>query len=318
MAGEIVAFTYNEVDVRQNDRTMVNLTDMWRTHGCPESQRPAQWLRLPNTVRFIDALCRQENVGKSHILDASRGRDKGSYAHWQIALAYATCLSPEFHLHVNKVYRAWVEGTLQPKFQLSWLLRATQWRDSLSNLTMCHEPDYYCGMMVITSAMGTVEEEILNHELQTYESDRMDGSFGYHWGKHHAKLLAAKPGLAPERKTNPKITLEYDVNGKKVNIRPWLYHNDTYSDCRSFFRKVYVPFLLPDYLKNKMTLKDADPVVKYSIAENVAQRLICDHAAIPEEHRRIIEGYHRLGVKRITASMRAKHQLENQQGKLFE
>jgi hypothetical protein len=45
----------------------------------------------------------------------SGGADPGTFAHWQIALAYAKYLSPKFHMACNDVIRAHMEGARPPK-----------------------------------------------------------------------------------------------------------------------------------------------------------------------------------------------------------
>ncbi len=103
--------------------TMLNLTDMWRAAGCPEYRRPSDWLVLEETARFRAHAGAhwtepEELVSDNAILDGifrldpdgfvatARGRHGGTWARWQLALAYARYLSPEFHLWCNTVIRA--------------------------------------------------------------------------------------------------------------------------------------------------------------------------------------------------------------------
>ena len=65
MKKEVVA--YNGIDIRF-DGELINLTHMWRAAGGSKNQMPLQWLRLPSTVKFLNALCKKLNVGLSHIL----------------------------------------------------------------------------------------------------------------------------------------------------------------------------------------------------------------------------------------------------------
>ncbi|MBL6081685.1 KilA-N domain-containing protein [Belnapia sp. T18] len=107
---------------------MLNLTDMWRAAGCPEYRRPIHWLVLKETTRFRthaqtywtdpdgpvsqniiqDDIIRLDPDG---FVATARGRLGGTWAHWQLALAYARYLSPEFHLWCNTVVRAALTGT---------------------------------------------------------------------------------------------------------------------------------------------------------------------------------------------------------------
>ena len=90
---------------------MLNLTDMWRAAGCPEYRRPIHWLVLEETARFRahaqthwtepdgpvspniiqDDIIRLDPDG---FVATIRGRHGGTWAHWQLALAYARYLSP--------------------------------------------------------------------------------------------------------------------------------------------------------------------------------------------------------------------------------
>jgi hypothetical protein len=111
---------------------MLNLTDMWRAAGCPEYRRPIHWLVLEETLRFrahagAHWTERDEPASPNIIQDdiirldpdgfvaTARGRHGGTWAHWQLALAYARYLSPAFHLWCNTVVR-----------------RAMEWRGGLS------------------------------------------------------------------------------------------------------------------------------------------------------------------------------------------
>lgn len=92
------------------------LTDMWRAIGSPAHQKPNDWLRLPEVMRFVAAVeeryhddMKRENAGSSRILpsavEARRGRNGGTWGHWQVALAYAKYLSPKFHMWANDMVR---------------------------------------------------------------------------------------------------------------------------------------------------------------------------------------------------------------------
>ncbi|MDR6447446.1 hypothetical protein J2794_003562 [Paraburkholderia terricola] len=53
---------------------------------------------------FISVVAGTLNVRSSDIMKSTRGKGGGTYAHWQIALAYAKYLSPELHMQVNEVF----------------------------------------------------------------------------------------------------------------------------------------------------------------------------------------------------------------------
>jgi hypothetical protein len=90
---------------------MLCLTDMWRAAGSDPQQTPAKWRALPNTIDFIEHAAL--TIGKSDSdLFATQmgGRQPGTWAHWQIGLAYAKYLSHEFHMWCNTVVRERMEG----------------------------------------------------------------------------------------------------------------------------------------------------------------------------------------------------------------
>lgn len=87
------------IDIKQ-DGELINLTDIWKASGLGEKKRPNHW---------------KDHVGDSFIKEVSlnteypafktvRGKQGGTFAHWQIALAYASWLSPELHKEINKTY----------------------------------------------------------------------------------------------------------------------------------------------------------------------------------------------------------------------
>lgn len=103
---------YNGEIIHQRDE-MLSLTDMWKAAGEPNERRPSEWLRSADAVRFIEFLAEASNMGNSHITKTTRGAAGGTFGHWQIGLAYAKYLSPEFHMWCNTVVRERMEGRHQ-------------------------------------------------------------------------------------------------------------------------------------------------------------------------------------------------------------
>jgi hypothetical protein len=97
-------------DVIHQRSEMLSLTDMWRAARSPEGRRPNDWLALSSTAEFREAVEASFNAGKSGIETTRGGKAPGTWAHWQIALAYAKYLSPEFHMWCNTVVRERMEG----------------------------------------------------------------------------------------------------------------------------------------------------------------------------------------------------------------
>jgi hypothetical protein len=111
----------------------ISLTDMARHAGAVPGDVIRRWLRLSDTIQFLSAWEHMSNpnfdqnaarqlLGKSGKnifslstvewvsstkaigIRASRGRSGGTYAHKDIAFAFASWISPEFHLFVIKDY----------------------------------------------------------------------------------------------------------------------------------------------------------------------------------------------------------------------
>lgn len=99
---------YNGSVIRIDDDKL-NLTDMWRAAGSPENREPYNWARKEGAA-FIEAVSLNLNLPDSQVLTSTRGKNGGTTAHWQIGLAYAKYLSPEFHMWCNTVVRDRMEN----------------------------------------------------------------------------------------------------------------------------------------------------------------------------------------------------------------
>lgn len=107
-----VPFKFNGQQVR-TDGENVCLTDLWRVAGEPDGKRsPRQW-KTENGKLFIDFVAKFLNVRPTDIWKSKRGQGGGTFAHWQIALAYTKYLSHELHMHVNEVYMRYSGGDLK-------------------------------------------------------------------------------------------------------------------------------------------------------------------------------------------------------------
>lgn len=104
--GGVPALFVYQGEVIHDRGEMLSLTDMWRAAGGDGQQAPAKWRALPSTRAFVEHV--EITIGKSDSdLFATRngGNAPGTWAHWQVALAYAKYLSPEFHMWCNEVVR---------------------------------------------------------------------------------------------------------------------------------------------------------------------------------------------------------------------
>ena len=91
----------------KNDK--ICLTDFWKAVGRPKNKSAPQWLALPQTINFIIHL--ESKIGAAHTA-IEKFDESGTYAHWQIALAYAKYLSADLELHMNEIYMRYQAGDI--------------------------------------------------------------------------------------------------------------------------------------------------------------------------------------------------------------
>jgi hypothetical protein len=54
-----------------------------------DAKRPAEWLRSTQAQGFVEFIADSLGVGISHIIKTTKGKSAATWAHWQIAMAYA-------------------------------------------------------------------------------------------------------------------------------------------------------------------------------------------------------------------------------------
>jgi hypothetical protein len=96
------------------DGELVNLTSLWKAAGGVERNKPVKWLTNEGAKDFISSLAKEFKSQESDLLKITKGRYGGTFGHWQIALAYAKYLSPEFHIAANKIIKRYIEEEIDP------------------------------------------------------------------------------------------------------------------------------------------------------------------------------------------------------------
>lgn len=102
-------FTIGDKLVATNAGGLVSLTDLWKAGGGKANQKPSDWRRKEGS-NFITHLSTAESMPEKHLFLVTMGRNGGTFAHWQIALAYAKYLSPELHMAVNEIFMRYQTG----------------------------------------------------------------------------------------------------------------------------------------------------------------------------------------------------------------
>lgn len=111
---ELVLFSEgNKIELR-TDGEMSSLTDLWKAAGSPKLKDPAQWVRTETAVQLIETVAGLLNMGEMHIIKTKKGKGGGTWAHKQIALAYAKWLDPKLHVLVNQVFFERIEEEKNP------------------------------------------------------------------------------------------------------------------------------------------------------------------------------------------------------------
>lgn len=115
---------FDNATVRVDAENLVCITDIYKIaieRGLDGGKLdPRQWARAGRNVKsgstgnidsvtsggrqFVDFIAKSLNVAASHIYKTTRGKHGGTFAHWQIALAYAKYLNHELHMRVNETY----------------------------------------------------------------------------------------------------------------------------------------------------------------------------------------------------------------------
>lgn len=97
------------------DNGMISLTDLWKEAGSPKSKDPNTWSNRESTIELIDTISTFLNTPKMGVLKSKRGKTGGgTWAHKNIALAYAKWLDPKLHILVNEIFFERVEEEKNP------------------------------------------------------------------------------------------------------------------------------------------------------------------------------------------------------------
>ena len=104
---EIVSKIHHEGD-------MVSLTDLWKEADSIREKAPNFWINQDTTQQLIETVANMLNATQNCIIKSKRGKGGGTYAHKQIALAYAKYLDPKLHVLVNEVFFQRIEEEKNP------------------------------------------------------------------------------------------------------------------------------------------------------------------------------------------------------------
>lgn len=117
----IIQFPYNGSDVRFDLNGWINATDVAKRF----EKNPYEWLRLPDTITYLDALARHLNTGKSrNLIRTSRGRNGGTWLHPKLAVHFSRWLDADFAVWCDMHIDAILRGDVNPQMQYDNALAA--------------------------------------------------------------------------------------------------------------------------------------------------------------------------------------------------
>jgi len=267
LATKSVAFSYGGVDVLLDDARLVSLTGMWKAAGCPTGKEPATWKRREDAASFIKDLACTLNVRQSHVLKSMRGKGGASWAHWQIAMAYAKHLSHEFHRFVNEAFRQWANEksshSVRPEIARPWSERFMATLQPHWQYVNIHYPGCFTIATASIIQIFGLEDQLLRHEFQVSPADRPDGSLGQCWAHYRRKQ-----GM-PE--ASKKAPLYLPNSGYYADLL--VYENGERGPFEEWILSTYLPEKMPNYLWKKPSFKIHGELAVASVAENTCQAL---------------------------------------------
>lgn len=90
---ELVVSQYRDVDIFFMEDGWFNATEAAAVFG----KRPIDWLRISETIQYVETLCKFHKVSEAHFVKTRRGtKSPGTWFHPKLAVAFARWLSPEF------------------------------------------------------------------------------------------------------------------------------------------------------------------------------------------------------------------------------
>jgi hypothetical protein len=99
------AFEVKGMKVPTDANGFVSLTGIWIAAGRTKGKNPDFWLRTNTAKEFVASVTTSQKCDV--VRRVNGGDNKGTWGHWQVALAYAKWLSPEIHQFVNEGFRQW-------------------------------------------------------------------------------------------------------------------------------------------------------------------------------------------------------------------
>ncbi len=108
MSAHIVPLDYEGQAVRFNGDGWINATEAAARFG----KLPHEWLRLPETVAYLEALAKCGKIPQ--LVQTKRGRNGGTWLHPKLAVVFARWLSVDFAVWCDEQIDALLRGESKP------------------------------------------------------------------------------------------------------------------------------------------------------------------------------------------------------------
>jgi len=115
MKNALQPLDFNGTQISRDAEGRVSLTDLWKSAGAQHKKDPNTWKKWKGNREFIDHILNTPNSGGLEVIATKAGRNGGTFAHPQIALAYAKSLSHKLHAFVNEVFFDRVKEEANPE-----------------------------------------------------------------------------------------------------------------------------------------------------------------------------------------------------------
>lgn len=140
MSNNIQTLSFNNTPVFFTNDAYLNATAI----AAHFNKKPIEWLRLPSTEEYITALCKKQEVGKSHFLKTTRGKGKnGTWLHRRLAVPFARWLNVEFAIWCDEQIENILYNKQRPALSTKTTVNdRTGLRQAVSALVGKHGIDY--------------------------------------------------------------------------------------------------------------------------------------------------------------------------------